>query len=136
MFQQIIVIGHLGRDPEMRFAPDGKPVANFSVATSRQYTGRGGEQVKETTWFRVSAWDKLGENCNQFLHKGSKVMVLGRLIADPKTGGPRIWQRQDGTAGNAFEILASQVRFLSDRRADESGAVEYAPVADEDEIPF
>jgi len=113
-FHTIIVVGNLGRDPEMRYTPNGQPVTSFSVASSRSYTNNAGEKVEETTWFRVSVWGKMAETCNQYLHKGSKVLVEGRLTAD-KNGSPRIWTRQDGTPSASFEINAQTVRFLSSR---------------------
>lgn len=140
MYQTIIIVGNLGRDPEMRYTPGGQAVTSFNVATNRRYTASSGEAVNETIWFRVSAWGKQAEICSQYLKKGSKVLVEGRLTADPNTGGPRIWNRQDGTMGASFEISASTVRFLSSRGETD----EYAPaggedssfsVADED-IPF
>jgi single-strand DNA-binding protein len=143
MFHRIIIVGNLGRDPEMRYTPSGTPVTNFSVATNRTYTNANGEQVKETIWFRVSAWGKQAETTNQYLRKGSRVLVEGRLIADPATGGPRIWTRQDGAAAASFEVHALTVRFLSSREETESAARAMgnaAPVddlpAEEDEIPF
>src|SRR5512136_908130 len=115
MYQTVILVGNLGRDPEMRYTPSGQAVTTFSVATNRQFTNNNGETIKETIWFRVSAWGKTGENCNQYLKKGSKVLVEGRLTADPKTGGPRVWNKQDGTPGSSFEVSAQTVRFLSSR---------------------
>lgn len=120
MYQKTILVGNLGRDPEMRYAPSGQPVTNFSLATNRQYTSSSGERVKETVWFRVSAWGRQAETCAEYLRKGSRVLVEGRLTADPATGGPRIWQRQDGSAAASFEISAASVQFLSSR-ADEEG---------------
>jgi len=90
MYHTIIIVGNLGRDPEVRYTPSGQPVTSFSVATNRQYTNNAGETIKETLWFRVSAWGKTAEVCNQYLKKGSKVLVEGCLMADPATGGPRI----------------------------------------------
>jgi single-strand DNA-binding protein len=123
MYHTIILIGNLGRDPEMRYTPSGQAVTNFSVATNRQYTGSDGQLVKETIWFRVSTWGKNAENCNQFLKRGSKVLVEGRLVPDANTGGPRIWNRQDGTPSASFEVSAQTVRFLSTRGEDDSGAI-------------
>jgi single-strand DNA-binding protein len=141
MFQTIIIIGNLGRDPEMRYTPSGQPVTSFSVATNRQYTNNAGETVKETIWFRVSAWGKQAETCNQYLKKGNKVLVEGRLTADPATGGPRIWTGQDGSPRASFEVTAGTVRFLTPRggeageapAADEAGGV---VAAEEENIPF
>lgn len=141
MYHTIIIVGNLGRDPEMRYTPSGQAVTNFNVATNRQYTDSAGQMVKETIWFRISVWGKQAETCNQYLKKGSKVLVEGRLIPDPKTGGPRIWQGQSGP-GASFEVNANTVRFLSGR--DETGEGGYAPSGEmmgqisdsEGEIPF
>jgi single-strand DNA-binding protein len=121
MYHTIIIVGNLGRDPEMRYTPSGQAVTNFSVATNRQYTGSDGSPVKETIWFRISTWGKQAETCNQYLKKGSKVLVEGRLNPDTETGGPRIWTRQDGTPAASYEITANMVRFLS-ARGEEEGA--------------
>ncbi len=120
MFQTIILIGNLGKEPEMRYTPSGQPVVSFSVATNRSYKGAEGQPVKETTWFRVTAWGKQAETCNQYLHKGSKVLVEGRLTPDPDTGGPHIWE-SNGKMGASFEVTASTVRFLSGREDNEEG---------------
>ena len=117
MYQKLIIIGNLGREPEMRFTPSGDPVTSFSVATSRKYG-----EVDETTWFRVSVWGKQAESCNQYLHKGSKVLVEGRLRPD-SNGNPTVFQRKDGTWGASYEITAESVRFLTPKGED-------APVED------
>lgn len=141
MYHTIIIVGNLGRDPEMRYTPGGQAVTNLSVATNRQYTASDGTAVKETIWFRVSVWGKQAETTNQYLRKGSKVLVEGRLTPDPSTGGPRIWTRQDGTPAASFEISANTVRFLSSRGETE-GEVSYGEGggagggAEEDNIPF
>ncbi|MEJ5203380.1 MAG: single-stranded DNA-binding protein [Anaerolineales bacterium] len=138
MFHTIVIVGNVGRDPEMRYTPTGQAVTSFSVATNRQYTGSDGQPVKETIWFRVSTWGKLAETCNQYLKKGRTVLIEGRLMPDPSTGGPRIWKRQDGSAAASFEVTASTVRFLG-RGEGEPGVpaadVEETMVGDE-EIPF
>lgn len=137
MYHTIIIVGNLGRDPEMRYTPTGQAVTNFPVATNRQYTASSGETVKETIWFRVSVWGKQAESCNQFLRKGGKVLVEGRLNPDPNTGGPRIWQGQSGP-GASFEVTAGTVRFLSSRGETETmgtGELDYNPESDDD-IPF
>jgi single-strand DNA-binding protein len=137
MYHTIILVGNLGRDPEMRYTPNGQAVTNLSVATNRQYTGADGNQVKETIWFRVSVWGKQAETCNQYLKKGSKVLVEGRLVPDANTGGPRIWNRQDGTPSASFEVSASTVRFLSSRGEESSGEVSPGGPSDmEEDIPF
>ena len=139
MYHKILIVGNLGKDPEMRYTPSGQAVTSFSVAANRQYTASDGQQVKETIWFRVSAWGRQAEACNQYLQRGSRVLVEGRLSADPATGAPRIWTRQDGTPAANYEMTANSVQFLGGR--GEGGAASYpdAPDAadvDADGIPF
>jgi single-strand DNA-binding protein len=141
MYHTIIIVGNVGKDPEMRYTPSGQAVTSFSVATNRQYTTGNGEQVKETIWFRVTTWGKQAEICNQYLKKGSKVLIEGRLTPDKGTGGPRIWTKQDGSAGASFEVTAGTVRFLSTRGEMGSegpmmGGMESAEIPSEDDIPF
>ena len=141
MYHTLIVVGNVGKDPEMRYTPSGQAVTSFSVATNRQYTTGNGEQVKETVWFRVTTWGKQAEVCNQYVKKGMKVLVEGRLTPDKGTGGPRVWTRQDGTPAASFEVTASTVRFLSSRgeineMATQSGGYESAEMPPEDDIPF
>ncbi|NLF64674.1 MAG: single-stranded DNA-binding protein [Chloroflexi bacterium] len=145
MYQKIIIVGNLGRDPEMRYMPDGTAVTNLNVATNRRWNDpRSGEAREETTWFRVAVWGKQAETVNQYLSKGSQVLVEGRLETDPQTGGPRIFTRQDGTAGASYEIRAFQVRFIGGRSdnvvADVDSGQSYGgrgqAVEEEDDIPF
>lgn len=119
MYHTLIVAGNVGKEPEMRYTPSGQPVTTFNVATNRSYTGSNGQQVKETIWFRVTTWGKQAEICNEYVKKGSKVLVEGRLTPDDATGGPRVWTAQDGTPRASFEMTAQTVRFLSSR--SESG---------------
>jgi len=121
MYQTIIIAGNLGKDPEMRYTPSGQAVTNFNVAVNDNYTNSQGERVERTIWFRVSTWGKQAEICAQYLKKGRKVLVEGRLVADTATGGPRVYQRNDGGHGSTFEISANTVRFLSSR-TDEGGS--------------
>jgi single-strand DNA-binding protein len=101
------------------------------------YTNSQGERVERTIWFRVSTWGKQAEICNQYLKKGRKVLVEGRLVADQSTGSPRVYTRQDGTTGSSFEISAQTVRFLSTKGEDTAGSFEggSSELPDED-IPF
>jgi len=127
----ITITGNLGHDPEMRYTPAGKAVTNFSVAVNRQYTGTDGQLVKETAWFKVSAWGKSAEACSKYLKKGSMVLVEGRLDYDRNTGGPKIWTAADGTPHADLGLIASVVRFLSPKDASA------APAADDgDDLPF
>lgn len=114
-YEKILIAGNLGRDPDLKFTPGGQAVCSMSVATNRQYTNSQGEQVKETTWWRVSAWGKTGENCNAYLRSGSKVLIEGRLNPDKETGGPRIWTTDEGTPRTSYEITADRVVFLDSR---------------------
>ena len=140
MYQKIIIVGNLGRDPEMRYMPDGKAVTNINVATSRRWTQQAsGEQREETVWFRVSVWGRQAETVNEYLSKGRQVLVEGRLRPDPETGGPRLWTAQDGTVRASFEITADAVRFIGGREQSGfsgEGSFEPAAAQEEDEIPF
>ncbi len=141
MYQKIILIGNLGRDPEMRYMPDGTAVTSFSVATSSRWTDRtSGQPREETTWFSVNVWGRQAETANQYLNKGSKVLVEGRLKSDPNTGGPRLWTRQDGTVAASYEVRADTIRFLTPKGEGSYAAAEYeegsASDHQEDDIPF
>lgn len=133
-YQQLIVVGNLGRDPEGRFTPAGQPVTTFSVATTRNWSNAQGEKQEETTWFRVTTWGKQAETCNQYLKKGSKVLVTGRLTPD-KNGNPRIWSKTDGTPGASFEVTADTVKFLSSNGGGNSQA-DGGEESEADIIPF
>ena len=129
MFHTLIIVGRLGADCEMRYLPDGTAVANFSVATDRSYKDSSGNTQKITTWFRISVFGKMAEACNQYLSKGSLVLVEGQLNPDKDTGHPKIWTSQTGTIGANYDVFAQTVRFLSTQKKQES------EVADE-QIPF
>jgi single-strand DNA-binding protein len=106
---KVMIIGNLGSEPEMRFTPNGNPVTSFRVATNRVYTTPDGERKQETEWFTVVAWNKLAEQCNQFLTKGRLVYAEGRIHT-------RSWESQDGQKHSRPEIVANRVVFL-DRQA-------------------
>lgn len=114
-YQKVILVGNLGRDPEMRYTPNGTPVTNFSVATSERWTGQDGQQQERTVWWRVAVWGRQAETTNQYLAKGRQVLVEGRMNPDPETGGPRVFTRSDGTVGASYEVTAFNVRFLGGR---------------------
>lgn len=109
MYQQITLVGNLGNDPELRHAPSGDPVTSFSVATSRRWTGADGQRQEKTVWFRVSAWQRLAETCNQYLAKGRRVMVVGELDE------PHVWTDDSGNARASLKVRARTVQFLSSR---------------------
>lgn len=134
MYQCLTLIGNLGRDPEQRYTPQGQAVTTFSVAASEKWTGNDGEKQERTLWFRVSVFGKQAETCAQYLRKGSKVYVEGRLQADPQTGGPRIWNGQDGAPRASFEVTGSLVKFLSSKSDDTSSAAQVSGA--EEDVPF
>ncbi len=107
---KIMLIGNVGTDPEMRYTPNGSAVTSFRMATSRRFTAPDGEGRQETEWFTIVAWSKLAEQCNQFLSKGRRVYVEGRLRT-------RNWEGQDGQKRTSVEVMADRVLFL-DRRAE------------------
>lgn len=111
---KMLVIGNLGTDPEMRYSPNGNPVTSFSIAANRTYTTQDGERRRETEWFTVVAWNQLAEQCNQYLSKGRRAYVEGRLQS-------RQWQGNDGQTRFRNEITADRVLFL-DRAEDQRSA--------------
>ena len=115
MYQQITLVGNLGNDPEMQHAPSGDPVTSFSVATSRSWTGADGQRQEKTVWFRVSAWQRLAETCNQYLAKGKRVMVVGEMDE------PYVGTDDSGNARATLKVRARLVQFLSPR--DEGNAM-------------
>ena len=137
MFQKIVVVGNLGNDPEMRYMPDGRAVTNFSVATNRRWTNGDGNRGEETTWFRVAVWGNQAEACNQYLSKGRRVLVEGRLAPDPNTGGPKTFVRRDGAIGASFEVVAQSVTFMGGNGGSEDHqASNDMPEEDENDIPY
>jgi single-strand DNA-binding protein len=118
MYQLVMIVGKVKNEQiELRYTGDGKPIANLNVSTYRKYTDSGGTSVYENTYFRVSVFGKVAENCQKFLHKDSLVLVVGRLSPDKQTGSPRIYTKNDGMAGTSYELYASEVRFL-DTKSD------------------
>ncbi len=105
---KVQIIGYLGRDPEMRYTPNGKPVTSFTVAVSRSWLKPEGERVEKTEWFNVVAWERLAEICNQYLGKGSAVYVEGRLET-------RSWEAENGQKHFRTEIIANEVIILDKR---------------------
>ena len=145
MYQRLVLVGNLGRDPEMRYTPNGISITNFPIATSRKWTDASGQLKEETAWFRISVYGKQAENCNQYLSKGQKVLIEGTLVVDEKSGGPRVYTRKDGTAGASFEVRATTVRFLSRKGEGTDGGTasvgSVTPISSgdaltEEELPF
>jgi single-strand DNA-binding protein len=125
---KVLIIGRLGRDPEMRYTPSGRPVTTFSIATSRTWNTSEGERRTETEWFNVVAWGNLAEICKQFLVKGQQVYVEGRLQT-------RNWEDSEGTKHSAIEIVANEMIMLGDRR-DLNNASPETELGDETEFPY
>ncbi len=128
MYQRLVLVGHVGRDPEMRYTPQGTPVTSFSVATNRRYKTADGQQKEETVWFRVTVWNKQAETVNQYVTKGQQVLVEGVLVGD-ESGGPRIWTDKDGKPRASFEVRADNVRFMGKREGAPGPTASTAPDA-------
>jgi single-strand DNA-binding protein len=131
MYQQCIIVGNLGSDPEMRYTPDGTPVTSFRVAVNRRWTSADGNQTEKTWWFKVTCWRKLAEITNQYLKKGRQVMVVGEIDASA-------WTDQEGQPRASLELTARDVKFLGSSRDEVGGDVGGAmaiPQSEED-IPF
>jgi len=126
---KVMLIGRLGRDPEMRYTPSGKPVTTFSIATSRSWNTADGERRTETEWFNVVAWGNLAEICKQFLNKGQQVYVEGRLQT-------RHWEDADCNKHSVTEIVANEMILLGERRDLNQAAEEFGGGEEEEEFPF
>ena len=138
---KVILVGRLGRDPEVRYTPDGTAVASFSIATSEEWKDKGtGEKKERTEWHRIVAWRRLGEICGEYLSKGSQIYIEGRIQN-------REWEDKEGIKRNTTEIVASQMQMLGSRGAGDvstSGAKaptsDYqepaGPATEDDDIPF
>ncbi|MBE2184000.1 MAG: single-stranded DNA-binding protein [Anaerolineae bacterium] len=112
-YQQVIIVGNVGRDPELKYLQSGVPVCNFTVAVNSVF-GQGEQRQEKTTWFRVAAWRELGETCNKFLTKGKQVMVIGTVDARAYTDG-------SGQPQATLELTARDVRFLGSREGGGEG---------------
>jgi single-strand DNA-binding protein len=125
---KVMIIGRLGRDPEMRYTPSGRPVTTFTIATSRTWNTADGEKHTETEWFSVVAWGNLAEICKQYLTKGQQAYIEGRLQT-------RSWEDSEGKKHSAVEIVASEMIILGDRRETNQLSPEIEE-GDEGEFPF
>lgn len=135
---KVFLIGNLTRDPELRHTAQGTSVASFSLAVNRNYKGSDGEFKKETNFFNIVVWNKLGENCAKYLSKGRSALVEGRLQN-------RSYETQDGQKRTITEIIADNVQFLSSTgerttSSDDSGepgfSADFSPIDDDDAVPF
>lgn len=128
---KVMIIGHVGRDPEMRYTPSGRPVTTYTVATNRSWTSADGEHHAETEWFNVVTWGSLAEICKQHLTKGQQVYIEGRLQS-------RRWEDSENIRHTSVEIVASEMMLLGDKRESaSSGNNDYLPSEEmEDEFPY
>jgi len=134
---KIQIIGHLGKEPEMRYTPSGKPVTTFTVAVSRSWNTGDGERHSETEWFNVVAWGNLAEICKQYLTKGQQVYIEGRLQT-------RRWDDKEGAKHTSVEVVANEMMMLGERRdhnnhvhsGSETALEESNTATNEDEFPF
>lgn len=137
-FNKIILVGNLGRDPELRYTPQGTPVCSFTVATNEKRKDRAGETQDQTTWFRVTLWGRQAETASQYLTKGRPIYVEGRLRLEE-------WTDRDGKQRYTLEVHATDMQFIGGGRTDDSPATggkqspdTSSPDADlsDDDIPF
>lgn len=133
---KVMIIGNLGKDPEMRYTPSGRPVTTFSVAVSRSWNSSDGTRRSETEWFNVVAWGNLAEICKKYLHKGQQAYVEGRLQT-------RHWEDKEGTRRTSVELVANEMMMIGDRQdnrqpknEENSGVEPTPPQPEEDEFPF
>jgi single-strand DNA-binding protein len=134
---KVILVGNLGSDPELRYTPSGKAVASFNLATHEKWTGKDGEKNERTEWHRIVAWDRLGEICGEYLHKGSQIYIEGRLQT-------RSWEDKDGNKRSTTEIITQTMQMLGSpgakagtaKSAEESFPTEQPITVPEDDIPF
>ncbi len=143
---KIIIVGYLGRDPEMRYSPSGNPMTSFSIASSRRYTTAAGEQREETEWFNCTAFGRLADVCNQYLARGRQTYIEGRLRS-------RQYERRDGTPGFSLDVSVTEMHLLgrrddqsdggsADQRRDNYSGGDYSggggneAMADVDDLPF
>ncbi|HEX8727996.1 MAG TPA: single-stranded DNA-binding protein [Ktedonobacterales bacterium] len=127
---KIIIIGNLGRDPELNYTPSGTAMTKFSLADSRRWRDKqSGEQREETTWFNVVAWNQLAETCNQYLHKGSKVFIEGRMSS-------RKYTDKDGNERTAWDVTALDMQMLDPKGQGASSGGGYGDDMTADEVPF
>jgi len=133
---KVIVNGHLGRDPEMKYSEAGKPITRFSMCNTRKFKNSAGDKVEKKTWYNVTVFGAQAEACNTYLKKGREVLVEGRLDPD-ENGNPRVYEKKDGGHGASYDLVAESVEFLGGGNGNGKKDADAAPSApDEDSIPF
>jgi single-strand DNA-binding protein len=138
-FNKVILVGNLGRDPELRYTPQGTPVCSFSMATNERRKDKSGEMQDQTTWFRVTLWGRQAETASQYLTKGRPVYIEGRLRVEE-------WTDRDGKARHTLEVHGTDMQFIGGARSEEppmerAAAAGGAPASEQpemadDDIPF
>lgn len=128
-FNKITIVGYLGKNPELRYTPDGTPVCNFSVATTERRKDKAGEPQEVTTWFQVALFRRQAEIANEYLSKGSQVYVEGSLSLNQ-------WTDKEGATRGTLEVRGSDIKFLSPAPEKATAAAATATPASEDDIPF
>ena len=121
-FNKIIVVGNLGRDPELRYTAQGTPVCSFSMATNERRKDRNGEMQDHTTWFRITLWNRLAETASQYLQKGKQVYIEGRLRVEE-------YIDRDGKPRHSLEVFATDMQFIGSRGDDAAPPYERAASA-------
>lgn len=135
MYQQLILIGHLGTEPEMRYTSSGVPVTNFNMAVSRRWTNAEGQSQEKTTWFRINLWRRQAEIASQYLAKGHRVMIVGEV------DNARPWTDRDGNMRATIEVTATELKLMEGKGANSNGAhdtapAEAVPAGNEERVPF
>lgn len=129
MYQQLILVGNLGNDPEMRYTPSGVQVTTFRLAVNKRWTDSDGQSQEKTTWFNLTAWRRLAEVANQYLHKGSKVMIVGEVEE------ARPWVDKEGNQQASIEVTIREFKMLDGRSANGTNGSE-AVATEEVDIPL
>lgn len=130
MYQQIVLIGNLGNDPELRYTPSGVPVASFNLAVKKSWSDSEGGKQEKTTWFRVIAWRKLAEIAGQHLVKGKQVLIVGEME------DARAFTDKEGNSRASLEVTAQTIKFLGTKDAGGNGAQSPAEHSEDSSIPF
>ena len=130
MLNKAMIIGNLGADPELRYTQEGRPVCNFSLATTEKWKDKEGNQQERTEWHKVVVWGKQAENCEKYLSKGRQAYVEGNIQT-------RDWEDQDGNKRYTTEIVARTVQFLSGGGGSQtSGQAKPAESGSDEDLPF
>jgi len=131
MYSKLIFAGHVGRDAELRYTPNGRAVANFSVATNRVWNNSDGEKQEETTWYRCAIWGQTAENLAQYLTKGKAVLIEGRLAPEI-----RVYEKKDGSYGASYELTVTSLKLMGGGSSGSAAEPEGDEGEGDSSIPF